>query len=389
MRPRRPRPSSSVTQLEAGPRAPRGARLIDAVFHRLLQRLDPERAHSLALAALRLTQALRPLRTALERRYRLDEPRLGQQLLGLEFGSPVGLAAGYDKNAVVIGALPALGFGFLEVGTVTPLAQPGNPRPRLFRYPAARSLENRMGFNNQGMEAVGRRLARGWPAAVPVGVNLGKNRATPQDGAHADYAALLAHFACWCDYLVINVSSPNTPRLRELESRQSLGWLVGTGRRLAARPLLVKLSPDLEPDRAVELAEAAVDAGAAGVVLTNTTTDYSLLPGARAVGGLSGAVLRERSFALLQAVAGELFGRCLLISVGGVDSAAEAYRRLRAGASLVQIYTALVFEGPGLVRRINEGLVGLLDRDRLAGIGEAVGADLRQAAPAGAGADGG
>lgn len=347
------------------------------LLSRLLFRLDPETAHRLTLGLLRLLPYLPPLRRSLAKRCRIIDARLSQELLGLRFPGPLGLAAGFDKDGRVVYAMTALGFSFLELGTVTPVGQPGNPRPRLFRYPEQASLRNALGFNNQGGEALARRLKTLYPWSVPLGVNLGRNKTTPPERAAEDYYALLERLEGLCDYFVINVSSPNTPGLREMQEERALGELLREARRRSTTPLLVKLSPDLEPGRAAELAEAVVEAGARGVLLTNTTIDYSLLPGAPAVGGLSGRVLRERSLATLEAVAERLFGRCILISVGGIDSAEEAYRRLRAGASLVQLYSALVFEGPGLAARIQRGLLELLDRDGLESVAAAVGADLR------------
>jgi dihydroorotate dehydrogenase len=349
----------------------------------LLFRLDAERAHALGKRFLRLVAAMPPMARRLERRNRVDDPRLTQHLLGLDFAMPVGLAAGFDKDGEVVAALPALGFGFAEIGTVTPRPQAGNPKPRMFRYPEAESLQNRLGFNNGGAAALARRLDA-LPAELrrrlPLGVNLGKNRDTPRERALDDYRALLETFAPRADYLVINVSSPNTPGLRDLQSEAFLRPLLAAAREIGERPVLVKIDPDLGEAAAVELAAMAVDAGAAGIVATNTTVDHALLPGCQASGGLSGRVLRERSFRTLAALARELFGRTLLVSVGGIDSAAEAYRRLRAGASLLQLYTPLVFHGPGLVGDVHRGLLARMERDGFARLADAVGADVRAGA---------
>lgn len=332
-------------------------------LRRSLFQLDPETGHRLGMAALRAVQGVPGLPNALARRQLVADPRLRQTLFGREFPNPVGLAAGFDKDALAVRAMPALGFGFVEVGTVTPLPQPGNPRPRLFRHPAERSLQNALGFNNGGLEAMRRRLARLHPFVLPLGVNVGKNKATPPEKALSDYEILIRGLHEVCDYLVVNLSSPNTPGLRDLQNEEFLRTLFGMAKGITAKPVLVKIAPDLEPAQAVGLSEVAVEAGAAGIIATNTTTDYSLLPGAKDFGGLSGQVLREKSFRILEAVAKALFGRTVLISIGGIDSGAEAYRRLRAGASLVQIYTGLIYEGPSLPRRINEELLGLMERD--------------------------
>jgi len=341
----------------------------------LLFRLDPETAHGVAMNALRAAQALPFVTAALRRRFLVDAPALRQTLFGREIPNPVGLAAGFDKDAVAVRGLAALGFGFVEIGTVTPKPQPGNPRPRLFRFSQAESLQNAMGFNNAGLAAARDRLAELRPSPIPIGANVGKNKDTPPEATIADYTALIRAFAEFCDYLVVNVSSPNTPGLRDLQNEVFLRSLLSTATGLTDRPILVKIAPDLEPAEAVRLAEVAVDTGAAGVVATNTTNDYTLLPGCRDFGGLSGRVLREKSFRVFEAVARRLFGRAVLISVGGIDSGAEAYRRLRAGASLVQVYTALVYQGPALARRINEEILELMARDGAKGIGEVIGAD--------------
>jgi dihydroorotate dehydrogenase len=346
-------------------------------LRRLLFRLDPEASHDLGIAGLRALQVLPSLGRRLAARHLVADPRLRQTLFGRDFVNPVGLAAGFDKNAVGIGAMPALGFGFVEVGTVTPKPQPGNPRPRMFRYPEAESLQNALGFNNQGMEAMRARLEAASPAPLPVGVNIGKNKATPPETALDDYEALLHGLSGFADYLVVNLSSPNTPGLRDLQNEGFVRSVLAAAAGITAKPVLVKIAPDLEPEAAAALAETAVDAGAAGIVATNTTVDYALLPGARDFGGLSGRVLRNRSFRVFEAVARRLFGRAVLVSVGGIGSGEEAYRRLRAGASLVQVYTALIYQGPSLARRINEELLERLDRDGAKGIAEVIGVDCR------------
>jgi dihydroorotate dehydrogenase len=342
----------------------------------VLFRLDAEVSHGVGLAALRAAGGVPFLGRRLAARYEVRSQALAQTLLGRRFANPVGLAAGFDKDAAAIGGVAALGFGFVEVGTVTPRRQAGNPRPRLFRFPARRSLQNSLGFNSSGLDAVARNLEAARPYPLPVGVNLGKNRQTRSEAALDDYAELIRGLGPLADYLAINLSSPNTPGLRDLQNEAFVRELLALGATLTDRPLLVKLSPDLLPEAAADLAAAAVDAGAAGIIATNTTTDYSLLPGARSAGGLSGEVLRERSFAVLAAIARRLHGRALLVSAGGIDSGAEAYRRIRAGAALVQVYTALVYQGPALARLINEELLALLARDGVAHIGEAVGVDV-------------
>ncbi|MDH3253547.1 MAG: quinone-dependent dihydroorotate dehydrogenase [Acidobacteriota bacterium] len=343
--------------------------------HRLLLSLPPEPAHRCAILALKAAQASAAGRSVLRRHAPQPDSRLEQTFLGLRFPNPVGLAAGFDKDGEIIAAAAELGFGLIEVGTVTPRPQRGNPRPRLFRHRRERSLENCMGFNNAGGPALRARLHRASAATVPLGINLGKNKDTPNEKAIDDYLELVEGLDGCCDYFVVNVSSPNTPGLRDLQNRRFLDQLLVAVEEVTKVPVFIKLSPDLVRDEAIDLVATAVAAGAAGAILTNTTAEHALLPSARRVGGLSGAVLRERSFALLDAVASELYGSCLLISVGGIESGREVYRRLRAGASLVQLYTALVYNGPGLLGAIASELIEHLSADGFESVGAAIGVD--------------
>lgn len=332
----------------------------------LLFRLEPELAHEWTLAALawvgRHPGALRLVELA----FGEDDAGLSRRVFGLDFPNPVGLAAGFDKNGVALPALAALGFGFVELGSVTALPQPGNPRPRLFRLPQDAAVINRMGFNNEGAEAVAARLARlaerGARPRVPVGVNVGKSRAIPLDEAAADYLRSLERLWPHGDYFAINVSSPNTPGLRELQQRDRLERLLAALQGFAARqarpkPLLLKLSPDLsfaELDRIADLAEGA---GVAGLIATNTTTErHALRSAIDEPGGLSGAPLKARSLAVLRHLAQRLEGRLPIVSAGGIDSAQDVLERLRAGAALVQLYTGLLYRGPGLVKALKRGL---------------------------------
>ncbi len=341
----------------------------------LLFGLEPERAHDMAISGLARAQRSAALRRRLARRFARHDARLGQRLLGFDLAAPVAVAAGFDKDARLVPMLAALGFGAVEVGTVTPLAQPGNPPPRLWRHPRHRSLQNCLGFNSGGAEVVAAHLTALGERPVPVGVNLGKNRATPLADAADDYLSLVDRFAELADYFVLNLSSPNTRGLRDLQVPDFVGRVVTAARRRTAVPVLVKIAPDLDDRVAVELARAAMAAGARGVIATNTTTDYRLIPGAREVGGLSGEVLRERSFELLQELAAALDGGAVLVSVGGVDSAAEAYRRLRAGAAMVQLYTAMVYRGPGIAAIIHRGLLRRLERDGFDRLEQVIGID--------------
>ncbi|WP_457597480.1 quinone-dependent dihydroorotate dehydrogenase [Hydrogenimonas sp.] len=344
----------------------------------LLFRLDPETAHHMVAGLLGCAQRFTPLFSLIPG---LEEPvrdeRLSQELMGLRFDNPVGLAAGFDKNGELIGAMARLGFGFTEVGTVTPRPQPGNPRPRIWRHVKEEALQNAMGFNNDGAEALGKRLKKARPYPIPVGVNIGKNKITPEEKALEDYAACIDTLADLADYLVVNISSPNTPGLRDLQNEAFIAELFAMIKEKTDKPVLLKIAPDMSEASAVTLCVKAVEVGAAGIIATNTSIDYSLVAHPVDRGGISGRPIREKSFAIFEAIAKELFGRALLVSVGGIDSGYEAYRRIKAGASLVQVYTGLIYRGPGLPTLIDRTLLHLLEKDGFSHISEAVGVDRR------------
>ena len=340
----------------------------------LLFRLPAEHVHGVAKTLLGATQHT-PVERALGARYGVEDDRLRTTAFGLDFPNPVGVAAGFDKNAEIPGVLPRFGFGHVEVGGVTAEPQNGNPRPRLFRLPGDRALINRMGFNNHGADRIGERLACA-RVDVPVGVNIGKSKSTPLDDAAEDY--VYSYERCSSgDYFVVNVSSPNTPGLRDLQNREHLERILGALRAAGASPLLVKLSPDLT-DAAVEEAVAvAEDEGLDGIIATNTTTERPASlhgPHRSEEGGLSGKPLDARATRAVKFVAERT--DLPVIGVGGVSSAAGAYRKIRAGASLVQLYTGFIYEGPTIARDINRGLLEMLDRDGFESIEDAVGADL-------------
>jgi dihydroorotate dehydrogenase len=342
----------------------------------LLFGLPAETAHRLVTRGLRATQGT-PLQDALARRYRIRDPRLRVEAFGRTFPTPVGVAAGFDKNARVPRALAALGFGHVEVGGVTAERQPGNPRPRMFRLREDEAIVNRMGFNNEGADAVGARLDADPLPDVPVGVNLGKSKATPLEEAPADYRYTYEQVADAGDYFVVNVSSPNTPGLRDLQHSDRLRAILTELRAAGAAPLLVKFSPDLEPEAIAEGVALAADLDLDGVVAVNTTTDRPTSlqsPEAGEQGGLSGRPLEERATSLVRFVAERT--DLPVVGVGGVFTAADAYRKIRNGASVVQLYTGLVYRGPAIAREIHEGLLTLLDRDGFGSVDEAVGADL-------------
>ncbi len=336
--------------------------------------MNPERAHALALAALRFGLAGRASGQA--------DPALQVAALGLRFPNPIGLAAGFDKNAVALHGLSRLGFGFVEAGTVTPRPQPGNPRPRLFRLEADRAVINRMGFNNGGIEPFVRRLAARPRGQVPIGANVGINKegAAPE----RDYPALIRAVAPFADYAVINVSSPNTPGLRDLQSEARLAAMLEAVSEVPERPpLLVKIAPDLPAEGLAALVETCIAHGVQGLAVSNTPfwppDDFKSLE-SREAGGLSGAPLFGPSTAMLARAYQLAGGRLVLIGVGGVFSGQDALTKIRAGATLVQLYTSFAYEGPALVTRIREELAVALHEHGFARIGDAVGVDSKKMA---------
>ncbi|MFY0690706.1 MAG: quinone-dependent dihydroorotate dehydrogenase [Paracoccaceae bacterium] len=334
-----------------------------------LRRFDPETAHGLALRSLRLGLAATPGPVRSE--------RLRTRVAGLEFPNPVGLAAGFDKNAEALAPLMRAGFGFLEVGAATPRPQPGNPRPRLFRLTEDSAAINRFGFNNDGMDAIADRLARR-PAGIPVGLNLGANK--DSDDRARDFAVVLARCADCVDFATVNVSSPNTEKLRDLQGRAALQSLLAgvmETREGLERPVPVflKIAPDLTSDELAEIAEVAFEARIDGIIATNTTLSREGLKSAHRdqAGGLSGAPLFERSTRVLAQLSKITEGKLPLIGVGGVGSAEQAYAKICAGASAVQLYTAMVFGGLSLAAHIPQGLEQLLARDGHATVDDAIG----------------
>ena len=340
----------------------------DALFERVLSRTDPERAHHAAFRAIR---AARPALDLRARRLCRDVGPV--RAMGLTFPGVLGLAAGFDKNAVGVDALAALGFSFVEVGTVTGEPQPGNPRPRLFRLPQDRAIVNRMGFNNDGAEVVAQRLgrrarARGRSSDVVLGINIGKTKLVPEEEATRDYQKSARLLAPYADYLVVNVSSPNTPGLRHLQAVEKLRPLLEAVRAAADEtaprrvPLLVKIAPDLSDDDVVAVADLALDLGLDGIVATNTTTSREGLRSSPAdvaatgAGGLSGAPLRERADEVMLLLRKRVGADLTLVGVGGIASVEDARARLEAGATLLQAYTGFVYGGPGWPARMQRAM---------------------------------
>jgi dihydroorotate dehydrogenase len=362
-------------------------------FSLVFKRMDPEQAHHLAFRWIRLAARVPVLRTfvaaALAPRY----AELRTEAFGLRMHGPFGLAAGFDKNAVAIDGMTMLGFDHVEIGTVTAQPQPGNPKKRLFRLVPDRALINRMGFNNEGSAAVAERLATRTPVfRTVVGVNIGKTKVVPEADAVGDYVTSTERLARHADYLVVNVSSPNTPGLRNLQATESLRPLLTAVREAADRgvpgrrvPLLVKIAPDLADEDVDAVADLALELGLDGIIATNTTiareglglkSDPAL---AEEVGGLSGTPVKERSLEVLRRLYARVGDRITLVGVGGVESAEDAWQRILAGATLVQGYSAFIYEGPFWARAIHKGLAARLTASPYATLAEAVGAETRKA----------
>lgn len=336
----------------------------------ILHRFDPERAHALSLLALRA--GLAPLPGV------VTSARLATTVAGLALPNPVGLAAGYDKNATAIAPLSRTGFGFVEVGAATPLPQPGNPKPRLFRLTEDRAVINRFGFNNEGAVAIAARLAARKPGPVPVGLNLGANKTS--ENRAADFAKVLATCGPHVDFATVNVSSPNTEKLRDLQGPAALSALLAGVMEARFRlphpiPIFLKIAPDLTPDDLAQIAEVALASGLSGIIATNTTLSREGLKSANKgeAGGLSGAPLFEKSTRVLAQLSHLTNGRLPLIGVGGISTPEQAYEKIRAGASAVQLYSAMVYQGISLIPQIARGLDSLLVRDGFANISDAIG----------------
>ncbi|CAM2065924.1 quinone-dependent dihydroorotate dehydrogenase [Sulfidibacter corallicola] len=358
--------------------------LYEAVLKRFFFCLAPETAHDLAVTAVSsfLGAATLPLQLP---RARYDAARMRTEMCGIPIENPVGLAAGFDKNAQMFSRLDRLGFGYAEIGTVTAKAQAGNPKPRLFRLPEDRALINRMGFNNHGADVIAERLASK-PSSIPIGGNIGKSKVTPLEQAVEDYTYTFKLLKPLVDYFVVNVSSPNTPGLRQLQEREPLKALLGALMELNREPrlpLLLKIAPDLNESQLEDIVDVVEATGVDGVIATNTTIERGGLktPESRVssmgAGGLSGRPLRERATEVVRFLRERLPSRVSLIGVGGISSGADAYEKIRAGAACVQIYTSFIYRGPGTVIYILNELDELLRRDGFATVGEAVGADLR------------
>jgi dihydroorotate dehydrogenase len=358
-----------------------------AIWRKWLFRLDPETAHEWTIRSLQAMQSVPAFLAAVERRMCVMDDRLAVRCWNRIFPNPVGLAAGFDKHAGVYPALAAFGFGSIEVGTLTPRPQPGNPKPRLFRLPEDEAIINRMGFNNSGIEHAARSFVSLPRPAIPIGINLGKNKEIPNEKAANDYRIGLRTLYRYGDYFVINISSPNTQGLRDLQQVNALDRLLAevmaekrqlqkeTGEE---RPILLKVAPDMPLEMLSDMVRIGLQHRINGFIATNTTLTREGLKNAHAgeTGGLSGKPLRRKSTEFIRHIYRETEGSVPIIGVGGIFTGEDAYEKIRAGARLVQVYTGMIYRGPGIAREINQTLIRLLERDGLNSIEAAVGADV-------------
>ena len=346
-----------------------------ALIRPLLFLLNPERAHHFTFGFLAATSWFPGVKSLLRTFFDFTDPRLERKLLGLTFKNPVGLAAGFDKDARLVDELACFGFGFIEIGTVTPHAQPGNDRPRLFRLPADQALINRMGFNNEGVEAAVERL-RNRRSDIIVGGNIGKNKATPNELAEEDYTPCMETLYPYVDYFIVNVSSPNTPGLRELQEKEPLKKLLESVKSISKskekyKPVLLKIAPDLTKEQLRDVVEILRETGTDGVIATNTTISREgiITPAEEVVtigaGGLSGKPLKQRATEVIRFLRENLGKEFPIIGVGGIMSAEDAIEKLNAGADLIQVYTGFVYEGPGFVKEINQAILGNLQTRKM------------------------
>ncbi|MCQ4087034.1 quinone-dependent dihydroorotate dehydrogenase [Saccharibacillus sp. JS10] len=354
----------------------------------LFFRMDPEKAHHLVIDGMRRAESTPGGLTLLRKMYGTEQDEaLLTEVAGLTFPSPIGLAAGLDKNAEAVPGFSSVGFGFMEVGTVTPFAQPGNEQPRLFRLPSDEALINRMGFNNEGAEAMKNRLASLTERPVPIGVNIGKNKVTPNEEAYLDYERCIRMLYPYADFFIVNISSPNTPDLRRLQHGDDLRRLLTAVTQELAnqageampKPVFVKIAPDLDDAELEQTVEAISQSGVSGLIATNTTLSREGLTHSNKVemGGLSGRPLTGRSTEIVRRAYAQTQGRLPIVGSGGIFTAEDAYAKIRAGASLIEIYTAMIYKGPEINRQLHTGLKKLLQMDGFTHISQAVGADHR------------
>lgn len=344
---------------------------------KIMFNFEPETAHTIAEYGLKTLPYCRFINNYMVNKNFSNDEILTQELFGVKFRNPIGLGAGFDKNATMVKAMPAMGFGYTEIGTMTPKPQEGNAKPRLFRFPEQESIQNAMGFNNLGAFEVIQNLKKVYPYSIPIGASIGKNKLTAENEALNDYETLIRGFADISDYLAINISSPNTPNLRDLQNEEFIKAVFEMGKKITNKPILLKIAPDMQSETAITLCQTAINSGADGIIASNTTQDYSLLPNPKDFGGISGAVLSDKAYDLFKEIGRELHDKTTLISVGGISDAKDAYRRIKAGATLIQILSGFIFKGPSMCKNINEELIQLLKADGYTHISQAIGADFK------------
>lgn len=338
------------------------------ILRPLIFNLSPENAHQLAMFLLKFAGNLFPINILIKKIYKFESPKLHRNIAGLKFENPVGLAAGFDKNAEAFDEMGLLGFGFVEIGTVTPKAQPGNPKPRSFRLKKDEALINRMGFNNYGVDFTVEKLKKRKNHNLVIGGNIGKNKVTPLDKADDDYLISFESLFPYVDYFVINVSSPNTPNLRKLQEKEPLKKLINkilqlNGEKSIAKPVFLKIAPDLTNEQLEDIVDIANNTELVGVIATNTTIERQNLKTDKSIlesigdGGLSGKPLRKRSTDIIKFLRSNLNKEKAIIGVGGISNSEDAIEKLEAGADLVQIYTGFIYEGPKLVKAINKAII--------------------------------
>lgn len=342
----------------------------------LIYKIDPEIAHNIVEIIFKTAKRCPLFFNPLIKSNFIIDDMLKQKIWNLEFKNPIGVAAGFDKNATMIYGWSSLGFGWGEVGAITPKPQKGNEKPRAWRHIEYEAIQNAYGFNNDGVSVIKKRLEKIYPFILPIGANIGKNKDTNEKDAINDYKCLVEELKDVVDFFVVNISSPNTPGLRNLLNEEFLKNLFNELKNLTNKPILIKFSPDMEDEMIINLTKLSLLYKVDGIIVTNTTTNYDLINSKIKKGGISGKPLAKRSYEVLKLVANEAFGKTIIISVGGIDSPEEAYKRIKAGASLLQLYTAIIYKGPSIVKDINKGLIELLKKDGYSHISEAIGVDI-------------
>lgn len=349
----------------------------------LIYKLDAESAHNAACRLMKIPQNTPLLESIIAKSHCVLDDSLSQDICNLRFYNPVGLASGFDKNAELIRPLASMGFGFLELGSVTQMPQSGNPKPRIFRHVAENSLQNALGFNNIGSRGMLSNLKKNYPFVIPLGINIGKNKQVAQVDSLMNYKLSLQDLKDSGDYFVFNLSSPNTPNLRDLQNEEFVKELLDMAKNVTNKPLFIKISPDMQIDSMLKVVQSAIECGVSGIIATNTSIDYSLVSNpykrdGKGIGGISGEALCNKSREILRILGEHFFGKIILISVGGINNVNEVLERLKLGANLVQILSGLIFEGPSLIKNINHNLVKMFKKEGIENISEIIGSGIKR-----------